>query len=247
MGGGVGVSVHGSHRVVTERVSFAMPETGIGLFPDVGGSYFLSRRPGRLGLYMALTGARLRAADAQYVRVGDVEVAAERQPALIDALCAVDRGGDARAAVTAAIAPFAAPRGEAPLAARRSVIDETFGGGSVEEILRALAGLGDDWGRETAETIERKSPTSLKIAFRQLREGAGKSFNDCMRMEYRIASGCIAGHDFYEGVRAVVIDKDQSPRWRPASLAAVSDAEIAPYFEREPPDGDLGDLPAERD
>lgn len=239
MGGGVGLSVHGTWRVVSDKVTFAMPETGIGLFPDVGGGYFLPRLPGQLGLYLALTGARLRAADALYVGVGDAMVPADRMDELADTLCA---GGE----IEATIKRFAADAGAPTLAAPRAAIDETFAGDSVEAIVAALQARGDDWSVETAKTILTKSPTSLKVTFRQVREGGAKSFNDCMVTEYRMACGCVAGHDFYEGVRAVVIDKDQQPKWQPASLEQVSAADVAAYFDKQPPDGDLADLPSVR-
>ena len=232
MGGGVGVSVHGSHRVVTERLNFAMPETGIGLFPDVGGSYFLPRLPGEIGCYMALTGARLRAADAVYAGIGDAYVESGRLPNLIEALAERDD-------VTQALSLAAQDPGPSQFTELREAIDRTFVGDSVEAILTGLDSTDSEWAQKTAQIMRTKSPTSLKIALRQIRTGAGLDFHDCMRMEYRIANGCIEGHEFYEGVRAVVIDKDQAPRWRPASLAEVSDADIEPYFNRVPKDGDL--------
>lgn len=239
MGGGVGVSVHGSHRVASENLVFAMPETGIGLFPDVGGSYFLPRLPGRIGMYMALTGARLKLADALYAGVADHFVPRERLDDLAAALGALAPEAVDAAAVDGVIANFAEPAPDAPLAARREDIDRLFAGGSVEEILDALENDGGDWAREQAGIIATKSPTSLKIAHEQIVMGAGLDFNDCMRMEFRIACGCIRGHDFYEGVRAVVIDKDGKPDWQPASLEEVDEDLVRDYFEELPDRGDL--------
>ncbi|HZD24832.1 MAG TPA: enoyl-CoA hydratase/isomerase family protein [Alphaproteobacteria bacterium] len=239
MGGGVGVSVHGSHRVVSERIVFAMPETGIGLFPDVGGSHFLPRLPGELGMYMAMTGARLKAADAVYAGVGDAYLPSDRLDALVAALAEAEYRRGARTAVGRVIREFAEEPGESELAAQRERIDDAFGRDSVEEIVAALEAEGDDWARKTVQTMRTKSPTSMKIAFRQIRNGATLDFDDCMRMEYRIANGCIAGHDFYEGVRAVVIDKDQAPQWQPPRLEDLTDVDIDPYFEKEPAGGDL--------
>jgi enoyl-CoA hydratase len=153
---------------------------------------------------------------------------------------ALSAGGD----IEATIRRFAGGAGKPALAALRDDIDETFAGDTVEAIVTALQARGDDWATATAKTILTKSPTSLKIACRQYHEGAVKDFNACMAMEYRIACGCIVGHDFYEGVRAVVVDKDQQPHWKPASLAEVSAADVAGYFDRTPPDGDIADLPA---
>ena len=239
MGGGVGVSVHGSHRVVTERVMFAMPETGIGLFPDVGGSYFLPRCPGRLGLYMAMTGARLKAADALHAGLGDVYVPSEKLDALIDALAKADHAGDARATVGKVLSEFGEDPGPAPIAAHQSKIDRLFATDNVKAILAALDADGSDWTAEIAATMRQKSPTSMKVAAEQLRRGASLDFDDCMRMEYRMACGCITGHDFYEGVRAVVIDKDQAPKWRPDTLECVSEDDVRAYFETPGRGGDL--------
>jgi len=223
MGGGVGLSVHARHRVISEATVFAMPETGIGLFPDVGGSYFLPRMPGEPGMYVALTGARLRAADCLFAGIGDVFVPQARHEALIAAL---RDGGD----VAATLAAFAGDAGPASLAEHKATIDRCFSGDSVEGILAALEGEGGEWARKTLDAMSGKSPTSQKIAFRQIRAGATLEFEDCMRMEYRLSQRVMAAHDFFEGVRAVVIDKDQSPAWRPESLAAVSDADIDAYF-----------------
>ncbi len=222
MGGGVGVSVHGSHRVASERTLFAMPETGIGLFPDVGGGYFLPRRPGRIGMYLALTGARLRAADCLYAGVATHYVPGDRLDALVDALA----DGD----VDAPLARFATDPGPPPLAEHRAAIDRCFAGGSVETIIETLEAESGDWARTTRATLAAKSPTSLRLTFRQLSAGATLDFEAVLVMEYRLSQFCMAGHDFFEGVRAVVIDKDNAPRWRPATLAEVTEAEIERAF-----------------
>ncbi|MEX0582634.1 MAG: enoyl-CoA hydratase/isomerase family protein, partial [Sneathiella sp.] len=231
MGGGVGVSVHGSHRVATERTLFAMPETGIGLFPDVGGSFFLPRLAGELGLYLGLTGARLKAADAVYTGIAPVYVESGRLDALKDALTGHRFSGEAQSEVGAILKEFASDPGVAPIAEVTSAIDAHFAKDSTEEILASLEGEADPWAQKTAATLRAKSPTSLKLAFQQLRRGAELDFDDCMRMEYRMVRRVIQGVDFYEGTRAVVIDKDQLPKWNPATLDAVSDTEIEEYFE----------------
>lgn len=223
MGGGVGVSAHARHRVVGEATVFAMPETGIGLFPDVGGSHFLPRMPGKLGVYIALTGARLRAADCLYAGIADVFVPAARHGALIDAL----RGGSD---IETVLSAFAGGAGDAPLAEHRAAIDRCFAADTVEAIVAALVREGSDWAEATLRAMAGKSPTSQKIALRQIRLGASLGFDDCMRMEYRLSQHLMSAHDFFEGVRAVVIDKDHAPRWRPARLDAVSDAAVAEYF-----------------
>jgi enoyl-CoA hydratase len=223
MGGGVGVSVHGSHRVANETTTFAMPETGIGLFPDVGGSFFLPRMQGAIGMYLALTGARLKTVDTLNAGVATHFVPAKEWEALIDDLAtgtapdkAVYNKGEHL------------PAGF--LAEHRTSIDRIFAKDSVEEILAALDTDHTDWSRDTAKTIRSKSPTSSKVTFRQIREGAKLNFDDCMKMEYRMVNRIVAGHDFYEGVRATIIDKDGAPKWQPAELSAVSDADIDAYF-----------------
>ena len=223
MGGGVGVSVNGSHRVAGETMTFAMPETGIGLFPDVGGSYFLPRCPGEIGMFLGLTGARLRTTDSLYAGIATDFVPMARWDMLLAALA------DGTAPDTA-IAGLKDTVPDTFLAEHRSAIDRTFAHGSVEDILAALDAEHTDWAQDTAKTIRAKSPTSLKIAFRQIREGKKLDFDDCMRMEYRMVNRIVAGHDFYEGVRAVIIDKDNAPKWRPAELSDVSDADVDAYF-----------------
>lgn len=223
MGGGVGVSVHGSHRVAGEAAMFAMPETGIGLFPDVGGSYFLPRCPGQIGMYLALTGARLKTADTLYAGVATHFVGAAKWEALVAQLAEGAAPDDVLTALGETLpGDF--------LSEHRAAIDRVFGGQSVEEILAALDAEHTDWASDTAATIRTKSPTSLKITFRQIRDGAKLGFDDCMRMEFRMVNRIIAGHDFYEGVRATILDKDGAPRWKPAALSDVSEADVHAYF-----------------
>ena len=226
MGGGVGVSVHGSHRVAGEKLMFAMPETGIGFFPDVGGTFFLPRMPGRVGTWLALTAARLGQADALWTGFATHAAPSAEFDRLADALA---ENGDP----DATLAAFAKPAGTAPVEALLPVIDRCFSADTVEEILSRLDaedGEHGEWAAKQAATIRAKSPTSLKIALRQMREGGNASFEDCMRTEYRIVSRIPQGVDFYEGVRAVIIDKDNAPQWRPDRLEEVSNADIDAYF-----------------
>jgi enoyl-CoA hydratase len=229
MGGGVGVSVHGSHRVAGDRFVFAMPEVGIGFFPDIGATWFLPRLPGELGVYCALTGERINAADGVAAGIATHRVDSARFPELLEALCG-------SAAVDATLGAFARPAGEGPVMAQRSVIDDLLKGGRVEGILAALdhAAAADGtraaFAAATAALIRTKSPTSLKIALMQVRRGPALSFEECMRTEFRIVSRVVRGHDFYEGVRAVIVDKDQAPRWQPPVLEAVSEAEVERHF-----------------
>lgn len=232
MGGGVGVSVHGSHRVATERTLFAMPETGIGLFPDVGGSYFLPRLPGRTGLYLALTGARLRAADCHYAGIATHHVPAARLEELEAALA------ESREAADTTIAGFHTPPGPAPLAEQRAEIDRLFAGESIKAIMEALAAEGTEWAASVHATMATKAPLSQKATFRQLARGAKLAFEDCMVMEYRMSQAAMAAPDFYEGVRAAVLDKDGKPVWSPATLKDATEAMVDAWFAR-PPEGDL--------
>lgn len=223
MGGGVGVSVRARHRVVCEATMLAMPETGIGLFPDVGASYFLPRMPGKLGVYMALTGARLRAADCLYGGIADVFVPLERLDDLVFAL-----RGDAD--IEAILNTHAGEAGASKLSENREAIDRCFAGETVEAIESALKADGSDWAASTLGTMTGRSPTSQKIALRQIARGAGLDFDDCMRMEFRLSQHLMAANDFFEGVRSVVVDKDQAPSWQPARLDQVSDAAVEEYF-----------------
>jgi enoyl-CoA hydratase len=226
MGGGVGVSVHGSHRVAGDRYQFAMPEVGIGFFPDVGATWFLPRMPGELGTFCALTGERFNGADAVAAGLATHRIPSARFPALIEGLSGT-------VSVDAVLSAFSEPAGEGPIAARRSAIDRLFVGNSVEDILVALTretGADAEWAQKTAATIRTKSPLSLKLALAQVRHGRAYDFETCMRAELRIVSRVIHGHDFYEGVRAVIVDKDNKPRWQPATLHQVSDAEVERHF-----------------
>ena len=237
MGGGVGVSIHGSHRVAGDRFSFAMPEVGIGFFPDVGATWMLPRLPGELGTYCALTGDRFNAADGVSAGVATHRIPSARFADLLEGLMGT-------VSVDATLAAFAEPAEEGPIMARRGIIDRLFAHDQLEDILAALdgeataGGADAEWAAKTAATIRAKSPLSLKIALQQMRRGKGWDFETCMRAEFRIVSRIIEGHDFYEGVRAVIVDKDNKPHWNPATLAAVSEEDVARHFAPRP-DGEL--------
>lgn len=240
MGGGVGLSVHGSHGIATERTLFAMPETGIGFFPDVGGGWFLPRCPGELGMFLGLTGYRMKAADCLAAGVCDAFIPSNRLDAFIEELG--DSDDKSKAAVDAIITDFAEdPPGEATLAPHRAAIDRIFAVGSVEAIVAALEAEGSDWARETLALLATKAPLALKVTHRLIREGARMArFEDHMAMEFRLACHFYAGDDLFEGVRAVIVDKDNAPVWRPATLAGVSDATVSGYFEPVPGAPDFG-------
>lgn len=227
MGGGVGISLHGDHRVASEAYLFAMPETGIGYFPDVGMTYTLPRLPGRTGTYLAMTGARIGAGDALAVGIATHYAKAAAFDALTDALA--DGGPiDEALAVHAAAPPEAGP-----LVRERAVIDTCFSAESAPAVLAKLdaeASAGSTFAAETAAVIRSRSPTSVLIAFEQMRRGPDLSFPDAMLTEYRLCERVMRGHDFYEGVRAVIIDKDGRPSWNPATLDTVDPAAIEAAF-----------------
>ena len=226
MGGGVGVSLLGSHRVVGDRAIFAMPEAAIGFFPDVGAGWFLPRCPGRIGLYLGLTGARLGPADMLHAGLASHYVPSARLPALLDALPAAVA---APGRLDACLAGFAESAGAPPLAQRRVAIDRHFAGGSVEAILAALEAAGEPWAAEAVAAIRQASPTSLKVTLRHLRSGSA-DLAEVLRAEYRLSQHFVHDGDFFEGIRAAIIDKDRRPRWRPDRLEAVDEARVAGYF-----------------
>ncbi len=238
MGGGVGISFHGSHRVMSEHALFAMPETGIGLFPDVGATHFLPRCPGQMGLYMGLVGARIGVADALYLGLATHHVAHARFGEFESALAAADLSGNAGGAIDGVLGEFAGDPGEAPLAARQDEVDRCFAADSVQAILANLAAEATPWAEETRATLLEKSPTSLMITFRQLTQYGDLDFEAAMKMEYRMAIRCNFSHEFYEGIRAQIIDKDRQPKWVPARLEDVGEALVESYFQA-PASGDM--------
>lgn len=231
MGGGVGISEPAGVRVATERTTYAMPETGIGLFPDVGGGWFLPRLPGQSGVWLALTGARLKAADTVALGIHTHFTPSDRIEALKVALAADP------ANPKAAAERFAADPGPAPLAEHRDAIDRLFAFDTVEEIFAALQADGSDWALKQLAMLKTKSPQSMKVSLRQIRTGAAlTSFADNMAMEYRLGGRVVRTHDFQEGVRAVIVDKDNAPKWSPADLAGVAAADLDALFAPLPAD-----------
>jgi len=238
MGGGVGVAIHGSHRVVTEHFLFAMPETAVGFFPNIGSSYFLSRCPGEIGIYLGLTGARLNAAEAIYAEIADHLVSSNHLNELIDHIAQTNFGKDPFGCVTEVLNGYTASLEACELKAQREFIDDCFCFDTIEEVMSYLKANSHHWYRQTFKELLKKSPTSLKISLMALRKGIGLDFNGCMQMEFRICQRLVRHHDFYEGVRAVLIDKDNEPMWQPNRLSEISEAEIKQHFESLT-DGDL--------
>jgi enoyl-CoA hydratase/carnithine racemase len=233
MGGGVGLSVHGSHSVATERFVFAMPETTIGLFPDVGGGYFLSRLPGALGVFLALTSYRLRAADALWAGIVTAYVPSARLNELQDALGLADLAGpDANRKVDAVVARFAGDPGQPTLPAKMRDIDRCFSAETVLEIKAKLEADRSEWAKNQLEALMKLSPLSMAITLEQLKRCANRSFEDAMTIEYRMAQHAMRpDHDFFEGVRALLIDKDQKPRWNPSTIEGVTRDMVEAHFK----------------
>ena len=227
MGGGIGLASHGSHRVVTERSELAMPETAIGFITDVGGTYFLGTAPGESGTYLGLTGNRIGAADAISCKMADVTVLSERLPALTNDL----ERCDTTQAMEDSLRGYTttAPPGE--LIQQKEWIDACFAESTVEEIFAALSRCANPEAQVALEELRRRSPTSLKVTLAALRNA--RALNDlapCLQQEYRIALACARGHDFVEGVRAAIIDKDRKPAWLPGRLEEVMPADVERHF-----------------
>ena len=228
MGGGIGVSAHGSRRVVTERSMLAMPETGIGFIPDVGGTHLLGTAPGELGTYLALTASRMGAADAILVGMADMFVESSRLPSLVAELekCTTAEEADATLRNHASVPPAGT------LEKSRAWIDACFRADTVEEILAALDASAEPAAHAAASEIRGKSPTSLKVTLRALRGARERaSLDAALAMEYRLAMAAVRAPDFAEGVRAAVVDKDRNPKWTPSSLDAVKTEQVERFFD----------------
>jgi enoyl-CoA hydratase len=221
MGGGIGVSIYGDYRVASEHAMFAMPETAIGFFPDIGATFFLPRLPGRIGTYLGLTGARIHGADA--VHAGFATQFAPRAE-LQQLSQALAHDG------IAALARHAAPLPAFTLQAQRAAIDTIFATDSVPEILHQLGADNTDWARKTIEALRGVSPSALAWTLRILREGAHRTLEQCLDAEFALTHTTMRHSDFIEGVRAMVVDKDRTPRWRPARIEDVSPADIGAMF-----------------
>ena len=227
MGGGVGLSAHASHRIVTERSSVAMPEVAIGYFPDVGACFVLARAPGFAGTYLALTGARAAAADAIYCGLADLHIPAARLDELPAALADCRGHHDAKARLD----KFSVPPAPGRLAAARPWINRCYGVDTVEEIFERLARSDEDEARAALETMRKMSPTALKITLRNIRSAL--SFGEVEQsfaQDYRVSLACVAEHDFIEGIRAAIVDKDRNPVWRPETLEGVTPEIVERHF-----------------
>ncbi|MFN0193616.1 MAG: enoyl-CoA hydratase/isomerase family protein [Aestuariivirga sp.] len=219
MGGGVGISAHGSHRIVTERSTVTMPETSIGFMPDVGGTRLLADAPGQTGFYLGLTATRMAPGDAIHAGFADTYVPSEKLPGLTEALKQDGIG---------VIPDFVAPLPSSKLAGLRPTIDLHFGESSVSAIAASLEAADGAWERETLEALRRVSPFSAAAAFEALRRARQtQDIESCLITEYRFAWRSLDGHDFFEGIRAAVIDKDRKPKWQPARIEDVTQESVA--------------------
>ena len=238
MGGGVGLSRPCRFRVATERTTFAMPETGIGLFPDVGGGWYLSRMSDHIGLWLALTGARIKAADCELICIATDYVESARIPDLKAAIVADP------AAIETLLTEFGGDPGRPSLAAHQDEIARLFSAESVEAIVARLQAADSGWARDQLAVLKTKSPQTMKVAFRQLRLGGIMTrFADNMAMEYRIGARVVQRHDFLEGVRSVIVDKDNAPRWDPPTLDSVSEELLDGIFAPLPSTEEWTPLP----
>jgi len=231
MGGGVGVALHGSYPIASEEFVFAMPETSIGFFPDIGASYLLNRCPGSLGIYLGLTGNRLGPEDAMKAGLVKQLIPADQMSAFVKDLASRDLSGNAHAVVEACIDSFAAPTSEYSTQIK-PLIDVCFAPPTVELIKASLQTAEGPWAMGVDNALDKKAPLSLKITLAQLQKTKGLSLGDCLKMDYDLVRHFMRGTDFYEGVRALLIDKDKNPIWNPQTLALVSDEQVVNYFER---------------
>ncbi|MBX3428586.1 MAG: enoyl-CoA hydratase/isomerase family protein [Hyphomonadaceae bacterium] len=233
MGGGVGISMPARFRIATENTTYAMPETGIGLFPDVGGGWYLPRKPGQIGMWLALTGARLKAADCLIAGVATHYMPTEILSAARAQIAGAAQTHDAARALDSGLEALSESAGRPKELTPENIerINRIFALESVEAIFAALEADGSDWANAQLATLRTKSPQAMKVTFRQMREGARmQSFEDEMRSEYRLASRVASRHDFQEGVRALIVDKDNAPVWNPATLEGVSAALLDELF-----------------
>lgn len=232
MGGGVGASVHGSHRIMCETTTLAMPETGIGYFPDVGASHIFHKAPGHLGMYLALTGARITAADALYCGFGTHYIPFHAFSEVEKAL--LEKAPSTKEEVDALLAPFVQEPPASPLKEYQPLIDACFDGDRVEDILARLKENPHPFAQQTHALLLTRSPLSLLVTFAYLKRTRGMTFADTMALEYTLSQHFVRGHDFIEGIRAAVIDKDKAPKWGHGHISQVSQDEIDTYFDPTP-------------
>ena len=231
MGGGVGLSVHGRFQDATERTIFAMPETGIGYFPDVGASYFLSRLPSEIGTFLGLTGARLNGRDMLELGIASHYIHSQNLDEVLVGLGALPSGEGNTQYTYDLLEKFSLKDKGDFVSEHEQVIKKCFSKKSVEDIFAALEQIGSEWAEQVLDSLRRKCPRSLKVTLRQLMEGRTRDFENCMIMELRLALRFMKEHDFNEGVRAKLVDKDFRPSWRPPAVNEIEDEEVERFFQ----------------
>lgn len=230
MGGGVGLSVHGSHRILSEKCVVAMPETNIGYFPDVGATRFLNDAPGSVGLYLGLTGASMTTADALFAHMGTHLIESKHHSYVIQEL--IDLDHQSLDSVNTCLQKYDVPFTSSPLEAHLEEINTLFSGPTLIKAIDNLHQASSHFAKATLKTLFQRSPTSLHITFEQLKMGKRfKSFKDIMRLEFTLSQNFVQRHDFFEGIRAAIIDKDKNPQWEPNTLEAVTQQDVAFYFQ----------------
>lgn len=246
MGGGVGLSVHGMFRVATERTVFAMPECSIGLFPDVGGTYFLPRMPANLGIFLGLTGYRLKGKELLHAGIATHYVDSNLLKDLEKQLMLMKTESLDKTSVAALLAEFQSKSKtgvELSLKPHLQAINQIFGADTVENILNNLEKDGSEWSLSMLETLQKMSPTSLKVSLKAMKNGAAMSLKQCFQTEYRIAVRCCANDDFHEGVKAALIEKNSKPKWNPSSLGLVTPQIVDRFFSKLPDEMELKIVP----
>jgi enoyl-CoA hydratase/carnithine racemase len=228
MGGGVGISLHGSHPIASERFVFAMPETSIGFFPDIGASHLLTQCPDSLGIYLGLTGNRLNASEAKNAGLVKELISSEKMSLALEALSSADLSTNAFQKVDSCLQEYIHTSDKV---SPTHLIKECFSLDSMESIINALDAHEASWAKEVSKVLKQKSPFSLKLTLAQLHKAQGLSLAECLKMDYNLVRHFMMDNDFYEGVRALLIDKDKNPRWNPEHLELVMESKIINYFE----------------
>lgn len=231
MGGGAGISVHGSHQIATEKFIFAMPEATIGFFTDIGAGHFLNRCPHYFGHYLALTSAKINAADARALRIISHTIPEQYLSQVEETIIATAFTGDAFATVSDILNHFQQPVAETVVWEHRQLIEKCFSQPSVEKISLALNEQNNEFSQHALQQMQQRSPTSLKVIFEYLHRAKNLSFNDLMKMEFDMVQHFLNGHDFDEGIRAALIDKDQQPKWQPSDISKVDEKIVTSYFQ----------------
>ena len=230
-GGGVGISLHGSHPIASENFSFAMPETSIGFFPDIGSSYLLSRTPHNFGMFLALTGSRLNSHEAKSLGLVKYQISADNFSNAISTLIEADLSINPYEVVDECLNSFNMPIDENIIShSLEELVKNCFNGNDLETIIAKLEKSDDPKAQEIYNTLKLKSPLSLKVTYTEMQKAKSMTIDECIKMDYCLASHFLRGHDFYEGVRALLVDKDKSPKWQPNSIVDVTEDMVSEYF-----------------